>query len=104
MQNVLNKLLVVIVERQRAVSLSSGVAVTQVQLAAESVAIIEDNGHPVALLMNGVAQQRLYSVSAVTLCVRVSLQIDPVTMGARANGNVVIPKMAARLSARTHST
>ncbi|KAI0210639.1 hypothetical protein LSAT2_004589, partial [Lamellibrachia satsuma] len=103
MQNILNKLLVVVVDRQRAVSLSSGGSVTQVQLAAESVAIIEDNGHPVELLMNGVAQQRLYSVSAVTPCVRVSLQIDPVTMGERANGNVVIPKMAARLSARTHS-
>ncbi|KAK2177162.1 hypothetical protein NP493_615g00028 [Ridgeia piscesae] len=50
---------------------------SQVQMAAESAAIIEDNGHPVEPLMNCATQQRPCSVSAARPTVLDSLQIAP---------------------------
>ena len=73
-----NRRVVVVAHRQRRMSHNVTLGcrrASQVQMAAESAAIIEDNGPPAEPLMNYATQQRAGSVSAARPTVLGSLQI-----------------------------
>ena len=60
---------------------SSAEVSLQVQMAGESLAIIQDNGYPAVPLMNCAKQQSRDAVCAARRFVRISLQIVPRTIG-----------------------